>query len=145
MGIKDWEWVTDLHGRALAFTGLRLRPRDLLKLGQLVLDKGQWQGRQLVPAQWIEESTQMHISTGFKSPILPDETIGYGYQWWTGHVLWHGQRLAWSAGFGNGGQRLFVLPDLNLTMAIAAGGYNSGSIDPQVLRLFASAVASVQR
>jgi CubicO group peptidase (beta-lactamase class C family) len=145
MGIKDWEWVADLHGRALAFTGLRMRPRDLLKFGQLVLDKGQWQGRQLVPADWIEESTRTHISTGFKSPILSDEEIGYGYQWWTGHVLWHGQRLTWSAGFGNGGQRLYVLPDLNLAMVVMAGGYNSASIDPLVLRLLASVVASVQR
>jgi CubicO group peptidase (beta-lactamase class C family) len=146
MGIKDWEWVADLHGRALAFTGLRLRPRDLLKFGQLVLDNGQWQGRQLVPADWIEESTRMHIQTGFKSPILPDQEIGYGgYHWWTGHVLWHGQRLTWSAGFGNGGQRLFVLPDLSLTMVITAGGYNSASIDPLVLRLWAAVVASVQR
>ncbi|MGZ5276265.1 MAG: serine hydrolase domain-containing protein [Caldimonas sp.] len=145
MGIKDWEWVADLHGRALAFTGLRLRPRDLLKFGKLVLDKGRWQGRQLVPADWIEDSTRAHIQTGFKSPILPDEEIGYGYQWWTGHVPWHGQRLTWSAAFGNGGQRLFVLPDLDLAMVVTAGGYNSSSIDPLVLRLWASVVASVQR
>ncbi len=145
MGIKEWEWVANLHDRALAFTGLRMRPRDLLKLGQLVLDKGQWQGRQLVPADWIEESTRAHISTGFKSPIMPDEEIGYGYQWWTGHVPWHGQRLVWSAAFGNGGQRLYVVPDLNLTMVVMAGGYNSASIDPLVLRLLASVVASVQR
>ena len=144
MGIKDWEWVSDLHGRALAFTGLRLRPRDMLKLGQLVLDKGRWQGQQLVPADWVLESTRMHIATGFTNPILPDEEIGYGYQWWTGHVLWKGQRLAWSAGFGNGGQRLFVLPELDITMAITAGGYNASGINSNVLRLFANVVASVE-
>ncbi|RFO96794.1 serine hydrolase [Rhodoferax lacus] len=144
MGITDWEWVPDLHGRALAFTGLRLRPRDLLKLGQLVLNRGQWQGRQLVPAEWIDESTRTSLSTGFINPILPDEEIGYGYQWWTGHTLWRGQRLAWIAGFGNGGQRLFVVPDLNLTMVITAGSYNARSIDAHVMRLFANVVASVE-
>ncbi len=46
LGITQWEWVTDVHGRPLAFTGLRLRPRDMLKIGRLVNNKGRWHGRQ---------------------------------------------------------------------------------------------------
>lgn len=42
LGIVDWEWVGDVHGRPLAFTGLRMRPRDMVKIGRMVLDHGRW-------------------------------------------------------------------------------------------------------
>ncbi|MDF6470722.1 serine hydrolase, partial [Escherichia coli] len=78
LGITDWEWVDDYRGRPLAFAGVRLRPRDLARIGQLVLQHGQWNGRQLVPAEWIAESTRPHIDTGMG--------LQYGYQWWLGKV-----------------------------------------------------------
>ena len=56
LGITDWEWVSDLNGRPVAFAGLRLKPRDLLKFGRMMLDRGQWQGRQIVPAEWVAQS-----------------------------------------------------------------------------------------
>jgi hypothetical protein len=52
LGIKDWEWIGDLWWRPIAFAGLRLRLRDLAKVGHMLLDKGQWQGREIVPAEW---------------------------------------------------------------------------------------------
>ncbi|PYM88574.1 MAG: hypothetical protein DME13_01895 [Candidatus Rokuibacteriota bacterium] len=60
---------------------------------RLVLARGEWQGRQVVPADWVAESLRPHIATG--------DGLGYGYQWWTGTVDWEGKKLAWSAGFGN--------------------------------------------
>ena len=56
LGIAQFEWTEDIHGRALPFAGLRLRPRDMLKLGRLVNARGMWRGRQVVPADWIAES-----------------------------------------------------------------------------------------
>lgn len=67
-----------MHGEPLAFSGLRLRPLDLNKIGRLLLDKGQWQGRQIVPAQWVEGSMQAHTATG--------DDLDYGYQWWLGYA-----------------------------------------------------------
>jgi len=136
LGIHEWEWVADPYGRPLAFAGLRMRPRDLAKIGRLVLDHGQWQGRQIVPSDWVKESLRPHIATG--------DGLHYGYQWWTGTVDWQGREIAWSAGFGNGGQRLFVVPDLDLTLVITAGAYNDPEILPTASALFRRIVAAVE-
>jgi CubicO group peptidase (beta-lactamase class C family) len=142
LGITDWEWVTDLHDRPLAFTGLRMRPRDLAKLGRLLLDGGKWRGREIVPADWIADSLRPHLATGLRTPATGE--LGYGYQFWTGHVAWRGRELAWSAGFGNGGQRLFVLPELDLSVVIVAGDYGSQEINPVVNALFGTVVSTVR-
>ena len=144
LGITDWQWVADPRGRELAFTGLRLRPRDMLKIGQMVADKGLWQGRQIVPAQWIEQSTAPHIQTGISIPPTAKHELHYGYQWWGGYVDWHGKSLAWSAGFGNGGQRVYIVPDLNLVVVITAGDYGSAPINRSVQAVFEEIVASVK-
>lgn len=117
MGIRSWQWVEDMHGRPMAFNGLRLRPRDLLKFGRLVLDRGRWNARQLVPATWIADSWAPGRATGVAN-------FTYRAQWWSGTVEWKGQRVAWHAGFGNGGQRLFVVPALDIAIVTTAGAYD---------------------
>src|SRR6185369_15083075 len=102
----------------------------------LVLDGGTWRGRQLVPASWVRDSLRPRISTNFRSPPSAAEPLQYGYQWWAGTAPWHRRTLAWSAGFGNGGQRLFVVPELDLTVAITAGDYGSAEIAHAVNLLF---------
>lgn len=135
LGILDWEWQKDLRGRPMAFAGLRLRPRDLAKIGQLVLQRGQWQGRQLVPEQWIAESLQPHVETG--------DGLQYGYQWWSGTVDAAGGRHRWHAGFGNGGQRLYVVPTLGLVVVITAGGYDDAGSGRHVGALFRAIAATL--
>ena len=137
MGITHWAWVKDLHGRPMAFNGLRMRPRDLLKIGRLVLSRGQWQGHQLVPAAWIDRSMQPHLVTGVSD-------FRYGSQWWSGSVRWHGQPVAWHAAFGNGGQRLFVLPALDLAIVTTAGAYDQSNTAIAVNRLVQGVVDSVR-
>lgn len=138
LGISDWEWVADLHGRPMAFTGLRMRPRDMAKLGRLVLDHGRWRGRKIVPADWIAASLQPRISTGIAD-------FQYGYQWWLGTVAWQGKSLVWGAAFGNGGQRLFVVPELDMTVVITAGAYGDPRAAPRVNAFFKEIVATVQQ
>ncbi len=122
LGIREWEWVADPYGRPLAFAGLRMRPRDLAKIGRLVLAHGQWEGRQIVPAEWVTQSLRPRIATS--------DGLHYGYQWWIGTVDWKGRRVTWGAGIGNGGQRLWVVPELDLSVVTTAGAYN----DPQIRR-----------
>jgi CubicO group peptidase (beta-lactamase class C family) len=138
LGIHDWEWTADLHGRPMAFTGLRMRPRDMAKLGRLVLDHGQWQGRQIVPADWIAASLQPRIDTGIAD-------FQYGYLWWLGPVDWHGKKLRWAAAFGNGGQRVIVVPELDLTVVITAGAYGDPQAAPRVHAFFKDIISTVNK
>ena len=62
LGIEDVDWVRYANGTANAVSGLRMRPRDLVKVGQLVLNGGTWDGELLVSEGWIEESTSAHIT-----------------------------------------------------------------------------------
>ncbi|HJW34808.1 MAG TPA: serine hydrolase [Holophagaceae bacterium] len=137
MGILDVEWVTDFRGRPMANSGLRLRPRDMVKLGRLVLDHGMWKGRPLVPAAWIDASLRPRLATGF-------DGTQYGYQWWTGTVAWKGRPLPWAAAFGNGSQRIYVVPELDLSVVITAGAYGDLPTVRRVQAAFQALVGTVQ-
>jgi CubicO group peptidase (beta-lactamase class C family) len=113
LGIEDVEWVEGADGQPAAASGLRLRPRDLAKIGQLVLNRGSWDGRRVVPEAWLEASHSPQAEIGGE--------MRYGYQWWLSELP-SGERLI--AGFGNGGQRLWIAPSLDLVVVIAAGRYN---------------------
>ena len=113
LGITELEWVEGHDGEYVAASGLRLRPRDLAKIGQMILDRGQWDGQQVVPADWLAASFTPHAKV--------DEELSYGYQWWLGI---HDGRARWVAGFGNGGQRLYCNPGLDLVLVATAGNYN---------------------
>lgn len=110
LGIEHVEWVTHFDGAEIAASGLRLRPRDMARIGQLVLDRGAYAGVQVVPAPWIDESLESHANV--------DDQLDYGYHWWIA------PHWGWVAAFGNGGQRITVLPRLNLVVAVTAGNYN---------------------
>ncbi len=112
LGIDSFEWMAGADAVASAASGLRLAPRDLARLGELVLAEGSWDGRWIVPAGWIPTMLRPRLRTGMEGQ--------YGYQWYVQSI--GGHRLL--AGMGNGGQRLFVLPDLDLTVAITAGNYD---------------------
>ena len=102
-------------GEAYAGGGLQLRPRDLLKLGQLYLDHGTWRGTRVVSAAWVAQSTARQVNR-------PDgSTDGFG---WHRHVLRAGGRAYQTyEASGNGGQFVVVVPDLALVVATTAGNY----------------------
>jgi CubicO group peptidase (beta-lactamase class C family) len=116
LGISDVEWLRLPGGDVRGFGGLRLRPRDLAKIGQLMLDSGSWHARQIVPAVWIEQSTTPQING--------DGLFFYGYQWWLGRSLLARREVDWTAGMGNGGQRLYIVPAEGIVIAVTAGLYN---------------------
>ncbi|MCP4286995.1 MAG: serine hydrolase [Gammaproteobacteria bacterium] len=114
LGITDVEWITGPDSEPIAASGLRMRPRDLAKIGQLILDRGTWGNSQLVPAEWLDQS--------FQPRIRADEHTEYGYHWWLGKM--RADKQPWMAAYGNGGQRLFIIPGLELIVVITAGNYN---------------------
>lgn len=112
----DFEWLdAGASGKLGAFGSLRLRPRDAAKLGRLLLTDGQWNGKQVLPAGWVAES--------IKPRINGEGLYFYGYQWWLGRSFRNGSQLDWAAGVGLGGQRLYVVPALDLIVMINAGHY----------------------
>ncbi len=118
LGIQDFEWKTmPATGQFAVASGLRLRARDTAKLGQLLLTDGVWEGKQVLPKGWAREST---------TPRINGEALYYyGYQWWLGRTFFKGHDMQWTAGVGYGGQRLFVVPDLDLVVMVNAGYYAS--------------------
>jgi CubicO group peptidase (beta-lactamase class C family) len=117
LGISDVEWAARYaNGDPIAGWGLRMRPRDIAKVGQLVLDHGRWQGKQVVPEAWIAQSTAPQIDAGWAF---------YGYQWWLGRSLIERREISWIAGVGLGGQRLVIVPDRDLIVVVTAGLYRS--------------------
>lgn len=120
LGITNVTWTRFDNGDPMSGGGLRLRPRDLAKIGQLVLARGQWKGQQIVPAAWIEQST---------APRLDAYSMYfYGYQWWLGRSLLNGRQVDWIAGRGFGGQRLIIVPSEDIVMVVTAGRYDSSPL-----------------
>ncbi len=116
LGFGPSEWTLDSHGEPHAASGLRLLPRDMVKVGQLVLAHGAWNGRQIVPAEWVTRATTTVVEIEGRG--------GYGYHWYTGTLSPGTPRaLSWASGIGWGGQRLFVAPRLDLVIAMNAGNY----------------------
>lgn len=118
LGIGEFEWVGGSDGVASAASGLRLTARDLLKVGQMVLANGVHAGHRLVSEAWIAASLAPSVPTG--------DGLDYGRLWFLGRTespALTGPR-PWAAGFGNGGQRLYLCPDAGIAAAIFAGQYD---------------------
>ncbi len=124
LGITDYSWnrspLWASDASPSAASGLRLRARDLAKIASVMLHDGQWQGRQIVPAAWVDASATRHVQT---VPWWPG-TYGYGYFWYPGTLSW-GQDVIRAS--GNGDQAIFVLPDEKVAITVFAGNYNDFS------------------
>jgi CubicO group peptidase (beta-lactamase class C family) len=124
LGITDWQWARMANGQSAASWGLRLRPRDLAKIGQLVLNHGLWHGHRIVSASWIREMTVPHLPHGWLFTV--EGADSYGYLWWLGHASIDNRNVAWVGGIGWGGQRLYVVPSLDLVVVATAGDFELG-------------------
>jgi len=104
-------WSTDPQGLNLGLSDLKVTAPDMITLGRLYLQEGRWEGRQLVPAAWVRESTSSLVPT--QGPVLPSDH--YGYLWWIPDA---GGHPAFAA-MGHAGQLIEVVPDLKLVVAVS--------------------------
>jgi len=120
LGIGAFEWVRGIDKvTPSAASGLRLAPRDLARIGQMVLQNGTWDGRPVVPASWLAAVLQDRVGI--------DDFRRYGYHWYMGALpvgAGGARRERWIGAAGNGGQRLYVMPGLDLVVAMTFGNYN---------------------
>ncbi len=127
LGITSYAWLGpaswDAVGMPSAASGLRLRARDLAKIGSLVLHGGRWQDQQIVPEEWIALSTQRYRDD--LGSWSGDGTYGYGFQWWHGTFGEDDNAFSAITAVGYGGQRMFVIPEHDLVVTIFSGNYGS--------------------
>ncbi len=125
--IQNAQWGRTPTGLANGGSGLFMEPRDMIKLGQLFIDGGVWNGQQVLSPEWSAASVQSHVELGWSS------TSGYGYQWWVDRFNYKGQPIeSWSTR-GFGGQDIFCVPSLNLVVAFTAQNYESNEFIPFTL------------
>jgi CubicO group peptidase (beta-lactamase class C family) len=92
----------------------------MAKIGQMMLQKGEWNGEQLIPEDWVKQSTQEHVSWGGD----PSWGNGYGYLWWLGNNQIMGSTARSYYALGGGGQVIAIFPDLNAVIVVTAGNYD---------------------
>jgi CubicO group peptidase (beta-lactamase class C family) len=112
LGIEHPTWGTSPQGVSLGGYGLSIRTEDIARFGQLYLQKGKWQGKQLVPEAWVDAATARQTSNG--SNPKSDWDQGYGYQFWR-------SRNGAYRGDGAFGQYCIVLPEQDAVIAITSG------------------------
>ena len=115
LGIISLKWQFQPMGTAMTGGGLELRSRDLLKLGQLYLDDGTWNGHQIISSQWVKESLRPHANAR--------EDTDYGYLWWLQTFHSHTRSLRSYGMYGTGGNKVFVFPNEALVIVITTTNY----------------------
>ena len=112
LGITNYTWARGPQGYYIGGWGLRLTPRDMAKFGYLYLREGMYNGQQIVPRQWVQESVSLHS--------YPEKTDGYGYAWWldTLEDRMHNKKYQAFLALGYGGQFIWVVPELDIVNVI---------------------------
>jgi len=112
IGIANPDWEASKQGISLGGFGLSIRTEDIARFGQLYLQKGEWQGRQLIPSSWVETATARQMANG--SSPASDWEQGYGYQFWR-------CRHGFYRGDGAHGQFCIILPQYDAVIAMTGG------------------------
>ena len=122
LNIKIGDWSRDWDSYYIGAADLEVTARDMAKFGLLYLNNGKYEGKQIIPASWVNESLQIYSddinSAGIESSRVARYfyNIGYGYQWWFAKAGDHSFNLAW----GHGGQFIILLHDLDMIIVVTS-------------------------
>ena len=129
LGISDYTWDRGKGGIANTAWGLRMKPRDMAKIGYLFLRGGKWNKKRIVSKAWVDESVKDYAG---QNVFLG---TGYGYQWWYGKSKINEQIVETFYAAGHGGQYIFVCPSLDCVTVVTSKwiGNPFGEFRPQML------------
>jgi CubicO group peptidase (beta-lactamase class C family) len=102
-------WDKDPQGYYMGGNNLALKPSDMLKIGQMLIDEGKWNGQQIISKAWIADSFKTYTHSNYNP-------YGYGYQWWNQKIGDYQTFFAW----GHGGQYIFMIPELDAVVVITS-------------------------
>lgn len=114
MNIEVGGWERDPQGYYMGGNNLALKPRDMLKIGQMVLNGGRWEGRQIVSKEWLGDSFRTYTRSNYNP-------YDYGFMWWSKQVGDYQTYFAW----GHGGQYIFMIPELDAVVVLTSTLYNT--------------------
>jgi CubicO group peptidase (beta-lactamase class C family) len=124
----SWVWNYDLTNADKEYSQIHLTSRDMLKLGILFAQDGRWHGRQVISSAWVRASLaeQSHV-----------DNVSYGYFWWRPWLSVETpngfKQVDVIAAQGNGGQKIYIVPQYNLVAVFTGGGYNAESTPPNTI------------
>jgi CubicO group peptidase (beta-lactamase class C family) len=120
LGIREHYWYTAPNGSSAPMGNLYLSTLDFAKIGQLVINEGQWQGKRIVSSRWTTELSikQLDIDDAYAN--------AYGYFWWRTTKNINDKKYDCIYASGNGGNLLFVVPSENLVVSLISSAYGQG-------------------
>lgn len=121
LGIEDYLIQNDISGNVYFAGGMFMRPRDMLKFGQLYLDSGKWNGEQIISKEWIKESFGKYFRLE-----NADDKNEYGYLWWHNSYKKNDEIIESVEARGAGGQYIIIIPKYNLACVVTSGNYRNG-------------------
>jgi CubicO group peptidase (beta-lactamase class C family) len=124
----NWTWNYNLTNADKEYSQIHLRPRDMLKLGILFSQDGRWQGRRVISSAWVRTSTAEHSHV---------DNVSYGYFWWRPWLNVEtptgAQHVDVVAAQGNGGQKIYLVPQYDLVAVFTGGAYNVDGTPPNAI------------
>ncbi|MCF6437618.1 serine hydrolase [Pseudoalteromonas sp. MMG022] len=123
LGIKAYHWADDVSGLPMAPYHSQMTSRNMLKWGQLVKNKGKWQGEQLISKEFMSKATQNHTTLGQDDIFFTGKHIinpGYGYYFWQADMQVGNKRYATTSAQGGGGQYIILVDELDLIIVFTA-------------------------
>jgi CubicO group peptidase (beta-lactamase class C family) len=119
LGITEYRWLKNSKGFCHAGGGSFLKPIDMFKIGELVLNIGKWKNIQIVSENWIERTTQPYFPTTVNNN-------GYGYFWWIKEIkINESKTIKVISAQGAGGQHTYIFPDYDLVVSFTERNYNT--------------------
>ncbi len=129
LGIDSFDWWEQFeNGVFETGGGLKMTPRDMVKIGVTFLNKGVWKGQQIISKQWVgKSSVPYRNNTGIDVPGTSKKDVGYSYSWWTKAYseLKENTDIYYAGGWG--GQNIFVYPEANAVVVTTGGTYTSAT------------------